>query len=72
MSITACFHSKKSSLYLTAKKSTKIKFSANKIYYNFSQEYSKIERDPTVTKREKSEAKHGGHGGPELRRFRAL
>ena len=27
---------------LTAKKSTKIKFSADKIYYNFSQEYPKI------------------------------
>ena len=27
---------------LTAKESTKIKFSADKIYYNFSQEYPKI------------------------------
>ena len=27
---------------LTAKKSTKIKFSTDKIYYNFSQEYPKI------------------------------
>ena len=48
ISITVCFHYitdswlTSLSLILTAKTSTKITFLADKIYYNFSQEYSKI------------------------------
>ena len=49
MSITACFHYNcqipgltSLPLNLTAKKSTKMKFSTDKIYYNFSQTYPKI------------------------------
>ena len=48
ISITVCFHYitdswlTSLSLILTAKKSTKITFLADKIYYNVSQEYSKI------------------------------
>ena len=47
MSITACFHCNTDSwetslpLTLRAKKSTKITFSADKIYYNFFSEVSK-------------------------------
>ena len=42
MSITECFHCNLLPLTLTAKKSTNVNFLADKIYYNSSQEYSKI------------------------------